>query len=224
MSVLCSTVNVCAADATGFSGYATLTSQYIYRGLAYSNGDPAVQLSGDYQHHSGIIAGAWASTIDLQGNGTQRDLEFDYYLGYRTALNPDWTADLTAVRYSYPRATGSHSYDYTEVLLGATWRDRYSVELGFTSNLYGLDLVGRHWELRGEWPVANTWVIGAGIGGNDLSGLGVSHFAHWDLGASARLSRFTFDLRWFDNQQPDYLSISNLSAGSQIVVSVSVGF
>ena len=60
-------------------------------------------------------------------------------------------------------------------------------------------------------------MFGAGLGGNDLSDLNTAHYLHWDVGASARVSRLTFDLRWYDNEPAN-----TLSAGSQLVLSVSV--
>ncbi len=211
------------AVASEFSGVATLTSEYIYRGLEMSDGDPALQLGLDYEHDTGLFAGVWASTIDLLSAMGQRDTELDYYAGFHYAARSPLSATVTVLRYTYPGQTGMHRYDYNEVLLGATWQDRYSIELGYASNLYGLDRIGRHWELRSEWPVASTWVIGVALGGNDLSDAGVSRYLHWDVGASARFSRLTFDLRWYDNERPDGFAAQS-SAGSQIVLSLSVAF
>ena len=44
------------ARASEFSGRATVTSQYIYRGLSVSDGDPAFQLGLDYAHDSGLLS------------------------------------------------------------------------------------------------------------------------------------------------------------------------
>ena len=211
------------AAASEFSGVATLTTEYIYRGLEMSDGDPALQLGLDYLHDTGLFVGVWASTIDIRSAMGERDTELDYYGGFHYAAESPFTATITVLRYSYPGQTGMHSYDYTEVLVGATWRERYSIELGYTSDLYGLDRIARHWELRSEWPVANAWVIGAALGGNDMSDAGVSHYLHWDVGASARFSRLTFDLRWYDNEQPDGFAALS-SADSQLVLSISAAF
>jgi uncharacterized protein (TIGR02001 family) len=188
-----------------------------------SDGDPALQLGLDYEHDTGLFVGIWASTIDIRSAMGERDTELDYYGGFHYAAESPFTATITVLRYSYPGQTGTHSYDYNEVLVGATWRERYSIELGYTSNLYGLDRIARHWELRSEWPVANAWVIGAALGGNDMSDAGVSHYLHWDIGASARFSRLTFDLRWYDNEQPDGFAALS-SADSQLVLSISAAF
>ena len=211
------------AAASEFSGLATLTSEYIYRGLKMSAGDPAFQLGLDYEHDTGFFIGVWASTIDIQTVMGSRDTELDYYAGFHYAAESPVTASVTLLRYSYPGQTGLHSYDYNEVLVGATWRERYSIELGYASSLYGLDRIARHWELRSEWPVAGAWVISAALGDNDMSDAGVSRYLHWDVGASARFSRLTFDLRWHDNEQPDGFA-AQASANSQLVLSISAAF
>jgi uncharacterized protein (TIGR02001 family) len=216
---------VCASVATGsgFSGVGTVTSEYIYRGLAMSDGGPAVQLGLDYQHNSGFFAGAWASTIDLTSPSSQRDYELDFYLGYLFEPKPEFTASVTLLRYTYPRRTGAHNYDYNELLMRVAWRRHYALELAYTNDLFGRGETGHHWEFQTEWPIGSAWLISAALGGNDLSNVGATHYLHWDVGASARFSRLTVDLRWFDNQSPGGF-IARASAGSQVVVSVSTAF
>jgi len=207
-----------------FSGVATLTSEYIYRGIASTNGDPALQLGLSYEHRTGLFAGLWGSTLDLTSPVGTRDAELDWYLGFHYAGDSSWSATVTALRYTYPGATGTHAYDYNEVRVGAGFGDHYSIEFAYTNDLFGLDRVGKHWEMRGEWPVAGIWDVSIGLGGNDMSDLGTPHYLHWDAGVSARANRFTADLRWFGNQQIDGRFFGPLSAGSQLVLSLSVGF
>src|SRR5450759_2863878 len=46
-----------------FTGNVGLVSQYIFRGLTQTNGDPAIQGGADYSHASGFYAGTWLSNI-----------------------------------------------------------------------------------------------------------------------------------------------------------------
>jgi len=212
-----------ASYSSEFTGIASLTSEYIYRGLAQSDGNPAVQIGLDYAFDAGMFVGVWASTIDLQSGAGKRDIELDYYIGYHYESRTPLTATVTVLRYTYPGQTGSHPYDHNELLLSATWRERYSIEYGYTNDLFGLGRIGRHWELRSEWPVANAWVVSAALGRNDLSDIGVSEYLHWNVGASARISYLALDLRWYDNESPDGFA-AQISAGSRFVVSISAGF
>ena len=60
------------------SGVVALTSEYIYRGRAMSDGDPAIQLGLDVETDVGFFAGLWASTIDLRSQvGGTREVEPD---------------------------------------------------------------------------------------------------------------------------------------------------
>ena len=212
-----------AAAASDLTGIVSLTSEYIYRGLNQSDGDPAIQFGLDYAFDSGMFVGAWTSTIDIRGATSERDIELDYYLGYHYESKAQLAATLTVLHYTYPGQIGARSYDYDEVLLMASWRERYSIEFGYTNNYYGLDRITRHWELRSDWSVANVWVISAALGRNDLSSVGISRYLHWDVGASARFSRVVLDLRWYDNE-PVRGFAASLAAGPQLVVSISAAF
>jgi len=211
------------AQASELSGSATLTSEYIYRGLAMSDGDPALQAGIDYDHDSGFFAGAWASTIDVYSASGEREYELDYYAGFHYEPQAPVSGSVSLLHYTYPGSSGAHSYDYTELLVNATWRELLSVELGYTNDLYGHDVSSHHWELQFEWPVANAWVVSATLGRNDMTNAGVSKYYYWDVGASARYSRLIVDLRWFDNEQADGFAYP-LSAGSQLVLGLSLAF
>ena len=41
------------------SGYLTLTTDYVYRGVTNSDGDPSVQLGGDVSFANSFYAGLW---------------------------------------------------------------------------------------------------------------------------------------------------------------------
>ena len=209
--------------AAELSGVATLTSEYIYRGMEVSNGNPAVQLGIDYGHDSGFFAGAWATTADLTSPAGQRDVELDYYAGFQFVSDSPLSAMVTVLRYTYPGQSTLRSYDYTEFLVSADWRENYSIEFAFTKDLYGFDNIARHWALRTEWPVHGVWVLGASLGTNDMSDAGVSPYLHWDIGASARFSRLTFDLRWYDNEPLDGFA-ARYETHSRFVLSASAAF
>lgn len=205
------------------SGHVALTSEYIYRGLSWSSGNPALQAGLDYEHDTGFFAGVWASTVDLSNPTGRRDVELDYYAGWHFASDSPFSASVSLMHYTYPDNSGAFDYDYTEALVTAAWTDSYSLELGYTEDLYGFDVSGRHAELRGSWPLPNAWVVSAGLGHKDADVLAASSYRYWDVGASARYSRLTIDLRWYDNESPGGF-LDRVAAGSQLVGTLTLAF
>ena len=212
-----------SASAAEFSGRVTATSEYINRGQAVSNGDPALQLSLDFALENGGFFGLWASSIDIETASSKRETELDYYVGYQHAVGARLDLTGTLIRYTYPGQTGPIDYDYTEALLTLTLDGRHSLEFGFAPEIYGLDAAGRYWELRSERALSNAWVVSAGVGLNDPTDYGWERFLYWDAGASSRIGRLAVDVRWHDNE-PTGLGIGGRSAGSQLVLSLSAVF
>jgi len=61
------------------------------------------------------------------------------------------------------------------------------------------------------------------VGYNDIEETGTTSYWYWDVGASARYSRLTVDLRWYDNEEIRG-TLWRLSAGSRLVASLTVAF
>jgi len=209
--------------AAEVSAIVTVSSEYIYRGQAISDHNPALSAGIDYEHESGWFAGAWASTIDLDSPFGHRDLEVDYYGGYHYRNDGRLELAASVIRYTYPGQTGSHDYDHNEYLVAVTLDERHTLEFGYTADVYGLERSARHWELRSEWPTASAWIVGGGVGLNDLRNVGSTRYLHWDLGASTRFAWLTVDLRYYDNEMPGG-GFGRWSAGSRVVLSLSRAF
>lgn len=112
-------------SAHKISANINLYSDYVFRGISQTGGDPAVQGGLDYTHASGIYLGTWASNVgwieDYQvyesGN-----MEIDLYGGYRGALGPV-SYDLGIITYIYPgEADGATDADTTEIYAAASWK------------------------------------------------------------------------------------------------------
>ena len=112
-----------------FTGNISLASQYIFRGLSQTNGDPALQGGMDYSHASGLYAGTWLSNIswftDQNANiksapvslaspgsvgapytpnqSNAASLEWDFYAGFKNSFaGGDWNYDVGVIQYYYP--------------------------------------------------------------------------------------------------------------------------
>jgi uncharacterized protein (TIGR02001 family) len=112
-----------------FTGNISLASQYIFRGLAQTNGYPALQGGMDFSHASGFYAGIWLSNIswftDQNANiksapvslaspgsvgapyapnqSNAAGIEWDFYAGFKKSFTGgDWNYDLGIIQYYYP--------------------------------------------------------------------------------------------------------------------------
>ena len=103
------------------SGYVQGVTDYRFRGLSASGGDPAIQGTININHASGFYVGTWASS--LQGadrgvlfdnglgvptsytNGTYGSVEVDLYAGWTKEVTPGFTVDVGLLYYYYPNGT-----------------------------------------------------------------------------------------------------------------------
>ena len=171
-----------AADSPHtLTGNVGLYSQYIFRGLTQTNGDPALQGGFDYSHASGWYAGTWGSNISWLRDGTTAggagapayksggSLELDFYGGYKWSLPNDFTLDLGTLYYWYPgdanniAANGGTAFhpkaDTWEVYLGLSWKwlsAKYSHSVD-NKTFAVLDSSGTYYfDLTAAYPVPDT--------------------------------------------------------------------
>jgi len=213
------------AIAAELTGYAALTTDYIWRGVTQSDGGPAVQLGGDVALDSGFYGGIWGSTVDINtGGGRQRDVEVDYYLGYSHDIGERMTLGASLVAYTYPGQTGSIDYDYEELILSANYNDRIWLEYGFSPDLYNTGLDTHDVELFAEWPAGKRLVIGAGAGYYDVSSLSGDGYAYWELGVTWPVGRFDIDLRYHDTSRWVPIVSSPERSGPRAALTLRVTF
>ncbi len=91
-----------AALASGYSGTVAITTDYVFRGISQSKGQPAIQGSIDYKHDGGWYFGVWGSNVDFN-DGDEAQTEFDIYTGFGGKFeNPAWSWDLNLLYFAYP--------------------------------------------------------------------------------------------------------------------------
>jgi uncharacterized protein (TIGR02001 family) len=80
-----------------------VVSEYRYRGIAQTKGDPALQGGVDYANTNGFYAGAWGSTIKWikdAGFDAKGPVELDIYGGYKFEA-AGLAYDVGYLRYEY---------------------------------------------------------------------------------------------------------------------------
>jgi len=129
------------------SGNVALVSDYRFRGVSLSAGDPAIQGGIDIGHSSGFYIGTWGSSIE--GGASYGEMELDIYAGWSGTLTPGLDLDVGLLYYAYPAKTnGFGPVDYFEPYMslsttlgpvGATVGVAYAWDqdsLGDDDNLY----------------------------------------------------------------------------------------
>lgn len=200
-----------ASDFT-VSANVALTTDYRFRGVSLSGGDPALQGGFDVAHDSGFYIGTWASSID--GGAAYGDLELDIYAGWSGNLSDAVSVDIGVLYYIYPTEDLGLDTDYIEpyasvgVNFGpaeATFGVAYAPEqdsLGGDDNLYlytdvGFGLPGTPLTVTGHLGYTDGSLAPPLLAGTtDDTGL------DWSLGASVAQGNFEVGVAYIGVEGP----------------------
>ena len=149
-----------------------IVSDYLYRGISQTGGNPALQGGFDYAHASGFYAGVWGSNVSWVA-ASSASLELDTYFGFKNSFATDFSYDVGFLRYNYPGvypnpiATGFAKADTNEIygLIGWKWITlKYSYSLGDTFGVK--DASGTNYiDLSASYTLADSGVtLGAHFG------------------------------------------------------------
>lgn len=209
-----------------FSASATLTSDYVFRGISQSQEDWALQGELAFEHESGFYGGIWGSSVDfipddasyLDEDGA--NVELDLYVGYSWDLADKWVGDVQVVRYVYPGTNEGVDYDYAELIGSVSYDEMITATIGYSNDVYNLDDDGIYFGLSGSyglpwWDLSldgevGHYSIGSGealydehgdfIGADDLN------YMHYSIGLSKEFGPVSASLTWSDtdNNATDY--------------------
>ncbi len=196
-----------AADAAPtpehtFTGNVTLASEYLYRGIAQTRGDPAIQGGFDYAHKSGLYAGIWASNITWINDalpGASAGIEIDIYGGYKGAITDDFGYDIGVLTYNYPGSgktvTGLQELkqDTTEVYGALSWKFLTLKYSHSTTALFGWAEKGTlrdktkgsgYLELNAAYDLGDGWGITGHVGHQKVSGNSWASYSDYKIGVT----------------------------------------
>lgn len=154
-----SSLPLAAAD---FSGSITATSDYVFRGISQTQGDPALQPSLKLAFEPGYYVSTWASNVDY-GSSVGSDAEVDYVVGWACALSPAWALDVNVTRFTYPGTIDSLDLDYNEVIGTLTWNGRVFAMLGYSNDVFGSSESGAYVQLGARMPLSDAWLLEGSI-------------------------------------------------------------
>ena len=198
-SIACAVLLACAGEAAAtVSGTAALTSDYVFRGVSQTNGDPAIQAGFEWTD-AGFYAGAWGSNVswlsDLSTDAAKisSSVELDAYAGYRGQLLPSVFTDTVkfdvgALYYWYPGdyPAGFNSPDTAELYVGVSAgivSAKYSYAL---TDLFGYaDSDGSGYlDVSANWEFVPTWTLNVHGGKQWIENNEAFEYADWKLGVT----------------------------------------
>lgn len=190
VALLCGMSPLVGYAANDWGGSLSATSDYVFRGVSQTRGAPALQADLHWHRDARWLAGAWASTVDVnRGPGPTQEL--NAYAGHNWRLGSDWSAKLLAVAYIYPNDRPVRRWDYDELVAALAFRDTLTATVAWSPNLSGFvngsAVEGREatsYELTANLPWRHAWVVNAGLGYYDLNELFGSGYAFWNCGVT----------------------------------------
>ncbi|HEX7113295.1 MAG TPA: TorF family putative porin [Mizugakiibacter sp.] len=193
--VLCALL--CAGEAYAqVSGSVTLLSDFRYRGISLSDGDPAAQIALNWDGPGGAYAGALASSARLDGDsGTRTQLA--PYLGYAHRLRPGLSWDVGVIDAIF---VGGHDYDYADVYAGLAG-ERFGLRLHYAHRYFGEGPPVLYAEGNGSLPLSlrlrllgHVGVLRRNGGSGRYSGEANSRY-RYDASVGAGLTLGAYDLQ-----------------------------
>ncbi len=215
-------------DRVSLGATTTLTSDYLFRGVSQTSGDPAIQGSFDLSLDTGtvadIYAGVWASNVEFRpGGGDPASIEIDYYGGLNGTMprfeRLSW--DLGFVYYTYPdqdeedgafpggdaefnyvEATANLGYDAPAVGAGLMEVDpSFGVGYAFTPDFFGDDDTGHYFSGSMDLGMPYGFGLGFLVGYQDVDGDELTNgfnYGHYRIALSKQIREFTVSVSWND--------------------------
>lgn len=231
LSLLCLLFVSLPAAAAEWSATLGYTSDYTVLGLSRSRGEGAVQGGLTVETTRGWYASLWASQVEYAYTPAgqydpyrdKRDLELDGYVGYGQELTAGWRLEGVLARYTYPGASATRDWDYSELLAALHYRDRLSLALGINRNLFGQNRLTRTLDADVRLFAWQGWLASAGAGYVDSAALETGYW-HGRLGVSRRFSAWRFGLVWHTTDDTAREIFGPARAGSRLEARLDVGF
>ncbi len=192
-----SLVGAAAADAE-VTGNIAMASNYVSRGVSYSDNDPALQGGMDFSHPSGVYVGAWGSRVDF---GTPAHMELDVYGGMTRPMAGGFAWDLGVAYYSYP---GDSTTNYREVYAGLTYKV-FTAKLWYANDYAGTGGDERYWDGEIKWTLPFSFGLNLHVGYSEFAPtIGIKDYADYRASVSRDYEGLAFDLGYADTNQRQF--------------------
>ncbi len=200
------------ADDLSFGGSLSAATQYIYRGVAESGYQGAVQADLHANSGSGTFIGVWSSNRD-RNLDPYADYDLEVYLGHRFALSSEWGVTLSARSHYFVGGDQESSDDYQELTGSLTYLDRWTLSVTSIPNAvrYWYDVrLSRSpaWaaDTSAQWLVAGGFYLTGGAGYYYATGTGpgiqaATGYGYGSVGIAFQRGPWRLDVGYFVTQE-----------------------
>jgi uncharacterized protein (TIGR02001 family) len=213
---------------------ATGVTDYDFRGIDQTDGDPALQLSIDFEAEH-FYASLWGSNVDF-GENVDANVELDAVAGFKGELKSGLRWDIGTTRYMYPGSDANEqnpadpnddiieSPDYWEVSAGLGYGP-VDVKYWYSPNLYDSNDTASYLEANASFdlPAELTLNLHAGYSWGDYwDGLkdtaadedpgfngDDADYYDYSVGIGRTFGHFDFELKYVGTVTESYWEVDN---------------
>ncbi len=227
----CSAWAACGnAHADEIGGSLGFVSDYVFRGVSQTRGEPAVQGSLYWRRQDDWIAGVWGSTMN-PNRGPGRTQEYNAFVGTGWRLDPDWQTKLLAVHYFFPNNPRHRDWDYDELIGSLAYRDNLIATIGWAPNASAVangalleELSYLTYEISGRLPLWRRFSAGASAGYGETDDIAASGYRFWSLGLSYNAASWQLGLNRFSTSSDARRIYGETSTGNRWAVNLQWRF
>lgn len=209
-----------APAASPLSFNVGVVSDYLFRGVSQTHGEPAISAGVDYAFSNGFYVGAWTSSIswvkDAYSKGTT---ELDIYGGYKGGFaNPDYTYDVGVIAYTYPgkgaEISGVNANPNTTEIYGSLGYKWLSVKYSYVVSSHFIGWQGGsafdrdtrgsgYLELNGSYDLGDGWGVSGHVGHQKVKDYSnnlyeTADYTDWNVGVTKDAGFGVFGLTYSD--------------------------
>ncbi|MGF1614199.1 MAG: TorF family putative porin [Gammaproteobacteria bacterium] len=194
------------------SANVAITTDYTFRGISQTNGEPAIQggFDGSYSLNTvDLYAGVWASNVNF-GDGDEAQAEFDFYGGFTGTfpVGEGVTWDAGVIYFAYPGASSSLNYDFIEGYIGlgytfskAALQPEFGVKVSYTDDYFAGSGEGIYVDSKGNLSLPYGLGLGLHLGYQsieDNDAFGTPSYWEWSIAVSKEVLGLDLSLGYVD--------------------------
>ncbi len=231
-----------ATSPHSVAGNMSIVSDYRFRGISQTFGQPGIQGGIDYSHASGFYLGNWNSNVSSL-SFPDGSIEMDFYGGYKFGAGPV-TMDVGLLQYYYPNVKfGSEKADTLEAYVGVSWKfltAKYSITTGdyfganatSNGNCTGTDSKGSGYlDVSASYELMPKLTLVGHVGNQSIKDCKPLEYTDWKLGVTYDMNGWALGAAYIDTDATEALytltgvngKVKEIGKGT-VVFSVSKSF